>query len=106
MSERTENLAVMANAGSAEEATLDHTRFSAIEHLIGGFQKHPFSPGRRAGDSTIGCGRTGTTKSRKRAAVGEASGSNVAFAERRMWQVLREQPSNERANGTGRKNAL
>ena len=37
ISERTENLAVMANAGSAEEATLDHTRFSAIEHLIGGF---------------------------------------------------------------------
>ena len=37
ISERTENLAVMANAGSAEEATLDRTRFSAIEHLIGGF---------------------------------------------------------------------
>ena len=39
VSERTENRAVMANAGSAEEATLDHTRFSAItmEHLSVGF---------------------------------------------------------------------
>ena len=37
ISRRIENLAVMANAGSAEEATLDHTRFSAIKHLSGGF---------------------------------------------------------------------